>query len=408
MEAVVIAVPPHAPPARLGERFTLREGTPLRVGPGREARLRLGPTGMGDLLIGTEAGSSFVRATAPTLRASLSGRELRSASEVTLLVGDTLYVHPGLVLEFRDAAPAVARPHHALELQLATAEDDATWQVYLDHLEEVGDPLARWLRDPTNHEEGPRRRRLLGLAEAVRGGLAQVTWSDRSMLSALTLTRQAVTAAPGLDWHLQQLAQLPVARLLSRLSIALFAGPAPGRAEAGEDADALAAHVLGSVARLDGVAALRSVSLGFVSQPRQWPKAEAAWAQLRARAPHLEAWKGVLVSGGRAVLSLIARTPEVEAVSVDVVLNPSRTDVGTGATCLVRLVGAAPQVSCTLYRSSDGQWVVFDESADPFRPAHGRFALRVNGAVTARAALAPGDVVEPVEGLKFRFDFAEG
>jgi hypothetical protein len=80
--------------------------------------------------------------------------------------------------------------------------------------------------------------------------------------------------------------------------------------------------------------------------------------------------------------------------------------VGTGATCLVRLVGAAPPVSCTLHRSSDGQWVVFDESADPFRTSHGRFALRVNGAVTARATLSPGDVVEPVEGLRFRFDFA--
>jgi hypothetical protein len=29
-------------------------------------------------------------------------------------------------------------------------------------------------------------------------------------------------------------------------------------------------------------------------------------------------------------------------------------------------------------------------------------------AVTSRAALAPGDIVEPVEGLRFRFDFATG
>ena len=60
MEAIVIAVPPDSPPARLGERFTLREGTPLRVGPGREARLRLGPHGAGDLLIGTEANNPAV------------------------------------------------------------------------------------------------------------------------------------------------------------------------------------------------------------------------------------------------------------------------------------------------------------------------------------------------------------
>ena len=47
--------------------------------------------------------------------------------------------------------------------------------------------------------------------------------------------------------------------------------------------------------------------------------------------------------------------------------------------------------------------MVFDESADPFRPATGRYALRVNGAVTARATLSPGDVIEPVEGVRFLF-----
>ncbi len=408
MEAVVIAVPPESPPARLGERFTLREGSVLRVGPGREARLRLGPLGASDLLIGTEGGVPFVRATVPTLRASVSGQEVHGSAHLTLRAGDSLYVHPGLVLEFRDAVPAAAPRDRELEAQLVARNDDATWAVYLDHVEEVGDPLGRWLRDAATADDAARRRQLLGLAEAVRGGLAEVTWSPRGLLASLTLTRQAVTGAPGLPWHLQQLSRLAVARFLPRLAIALFAGPAPGRAEAGEDPDALAASVLTQLAQLDGAPALRSVSLGFVSQPRAWPLAQAAWQALRARAPGLEDWKGVVVSGGRAMLSLLARTPDVETVSVDVVLNPSRTDVGTAATCLVRLVGDAPQVCCTLNRSSDGQWVVFDEHADPFRQAHGRLALRVNGAVTLRATLSPGDVVEPVEGLRFLFSFASG
>ena len=409
MEAVVIAVPPDSPPARLGERFLLREGTPLRVGPGREARLRPGPNGMGDLFIGTQSNHAFVRATVPTLRASLSGREVPGSAELALRPGDTLYVHPGLVLEFRDAVPAPATRHPELELQLSEeGADDASWAVYRDFLEEAGDPLARWLREAPEADDAARKQRLLGLAEAVRGGLAHVTWSPRGLLTSVTLTRQAVTTAPGLEWHLQQLGRLPVARMLPRLAIALFAGPAPGRGELGEDPDASTARVLNTIAQFDGVAALRSISLGFVSQPRAWPKSELAWDALCARAPRLESWKGVVVSGGRAVLSLVARTPDVETVAADVVLNPARSDVGTAATCLVRLVGAAPQVSCTLHRSSDGQWVVFDESADPFRPSHGRFALRVNGAVTSRAALAPGDIVEPVEGLRFRFDFATG
>ena len=121
MEAVVIAVPLEAPPARLGERFTLREGTPLRVGPGREARLRLGPLGAGDLLVGTHLDAAFVRATNPPLRASLSGRELHGAGELPVRAGDSLYVHPGLVLEFRDAAPPKAQRNPELEkLQVKT------------------------------------------------------------------------------------------------------------------------------------------------------------------------------------------------------------------------------------------------------------------------------------------------
>ena len=407
MEAIVIALPPDSPPARLGERFTLREGTPLRVGPGREARLRLGPLGAGDLLIGTEANTPFVRMTAPSLRASLCGHELFGSSRVQVKAGDSLYVHPGLVLEFRDRPAAPVVLNHDLESMLCASDEDDTWAVYRDQLEEAGDPLATWLSEAPWADEDARRRQLLGLAESVRGHLADVTWSNRGMLSSLTLSRQAVTGAPGLAWHLAQLAHLPVARLLPRLALALFAGPATGRAMGDQDPDTLAALTLERLGQLDGATALRSVCLGFVSEPREWPRAEAAWQRLRERAPCLEAdFRGVVVSGGRATLSLLSRTPDVESVMSDITLNPQRTDVGTATGALARLVGAAPQVACTLYRSIEGQWVVFDESADPFRPAHGPFALRVNGAVTARAALAPGDVVEPVEGLRFLFNFA--
>lgn len=407
MEAIVIAVPPESPPARLGERFTLREGTPLRVGPGRDARLRLGPLGAGDLLIGTEANSPFVRVTAPSLRASLCGHELLGTSRVPVRSGDSLYVHPGLVLEFRDRPPPPPAHHHDLESMLCASDEDDTWAVYRDQLEESGDPLATWLAEASRADDDARRRQLLGLAESVRGHLADVTWSPRGMLSSLTLSRQAVTGTPGLAWHLTQLSRLPVARLLPRLAIALFAGAANSRALGREDGDTLAALTLERLAQLEGAPALRSVSLGFVSERQEWPRAEAAWQRLRERARRLDVdWHGVIAAGGRATLSLLSRTPDVESVMSDVVLNPQRTDVGSAPNALARLVGVAPAVACTLYRSIEGQWVVFDESADPFRPAHGPFALRVNGAVTARAALAPGDVVEPVEGLRFLFNFA--
>jgi hypothetical protein len=228
------------------------------------------------------------------------------------------------------------------------------------------------------------------------------------MLSSVTLSRQAVTGAPGLAWHLNQLSRLPVARLLPRLAIALFAGPAMSRAMGDQDPDMLAAMTLERIGQFDGAPALRSLSLGFVSEAREWPRAQAAWQRLHERAPRLDAdFSSVISSGGRATLSLLSRTPDCESVLTEVILNPKRTDVGTSTNALARLVGVAPQVACTLYRSIEGQWVVFDESADPFRPAHGQFALRVNGAVTARASLTPGDVVEPVEGVRFLFNFAD-
>lgn len=404
MEAVVIALPPDAPPARLGERFKLREGTPLRVGPGREARLRLGPHGAGDLLIGTAREHSYIRMTRPSLRASLCGHELLTTAEVPVRSGDSLYVHPGLVLQFRDQPPSPPARHRGLEALLCERDDDATWAVYRDQLEQGGDPLAGWLLEAHWADDDARRRQLLGLAESVRARLADVTWSPRGMLSSLTLSRDAVMGPPGLAWHLDQLMHLPVARLLPRLAIALFAGAVPSRFSTGQDPDTLAALTLERLAQLEGVAALRSLSLGFVSEARLWPRASAAWQALRERAPLLpEQWEGVVVCGAKASLSLLARAPGLDSASDEVVLNPLRTDVGGGAHCLVRLLGSVPQVSCTIFRSVEGQWVVFDENADPFRPASGAWALRVNGAITSRAALAPGDVVEPVEGLRFSF-----
>ncbi|MEW6435351.1 MAG: hypothetical protein AB1730_27975 [Myxococcota bacterium] len=41
MRLEVTSVPQEDSPARLGERFTPRAGAPLRIGPGREARLRV-------------------------------------------------------------------------------------------------------------------------------------------------------------------------------------------------------------------------------------------------------------------------------------------------------------------------------------------------------------------------------
>jgi hypothetical protein len=112
----------------------------------------------------------------------------------------------------------------------------------------------------------------------------------------------------------------------------------------------------------------------------------------------------VIRMGGRAVVRVEARPPGVDVVSTEVVLNPARSDVGSAPGALVRLLGDAPVHACSIHRVSDGTWVAFDESADPFRAHAGRHALRVNGVPVVSAALSPGDLIEPIEGLVLRFD----
>jgi hypothetical protein len=394
---VVTAVPTDSTMARLGERFVLRDGAPLHLGPSRQARLRMGHEGADDLLIGIEGLQAFIRGTIPGPHASLSGQMLPSVVDLKPSQGDSLYIHPGFVVQFREVSRQVTARNLELEEQVIASNDDSVWAVYLDFLHESGDPLHALLQ----HE--PSSMRSLGaLAESVRAGLAEVSWSPRGFLSSLALTRKAVEEAPGLAWHLRVVAQLPVARLLPRLSISLFAGaPHPGVA-----ADIEAAQRISDLSGFDGVAHLRALSLGFVSQPRPWPQAEAAFAQLRIQAPHLCDWGEVLFSGTRGTLDLVQTSPHIRLLADHVILNPRRSEVGSAARCLVRLVGDVPEVLCTVSRNLDGEWMVFDESADPFRPAHGRLALRVNGTITPRATLAPGDIVEPVEGVLLRFELS--
>jgi hypothetical protein len=283
-------------------------------------------------------------------------------------------------------------------------EDETTWAVYADFLEEQGDPLATWIRQGTAVDERQRRRRLGALADAARGGLLEVTFGARGLLHAAHFTRQAVVGAPGLSWHLSQLRSLPAARFLRELGLALFAGAAPARVDDEKDPDALAAETLRRLEGADFLPGLRRLTLGFVQEARDWPRAHEAFARLAAAAPSLEADFGqVIRTGGRARFVVVSQPPDVRTVSGDVVLHPGRTDVGAAPSCLVRLVGDVSDLLCTVHRMTDGQWVVFDERADPFSKNHDALTLKVNGVPTARAVLAPGDLVEPTPGLALRF-----
>ena len=399
----VTAVPDEGSPARLGERFTPRPNAPLRIGPGRGARLALKGLGA-DLEVAADGAALVLHVAPASVRASLSGVELPGGTEHRLHDGDTLYVHPGLALEVRAQAPTRAREPH-LEARLQAVDDAAAWAVYADFLEERGDRLADWLRRGPSAPRAERLRQLGPLADAARGGVLDVSFTPRGFLATAHLARQGVVGAPGLSWHLAQLAHLPVARFLRELGLALFAGAAPARVDEVQDPDALAADVLERILQADYAPGLRRLSLGFVKDEREWPRTHAAFDRLRSVASHLESdFSQLIRAGGRAWLVLVAQPPHIAAVSSDVDLQPGRSDVGTAPTCLVRLVGDAPAIACTLHRMTSGQWVVFDERADPFSRNRDAVQLRVNGATVARAELAPGDLLEPVPGLVWRLE----
>jgi hypothetical protein len=407
MRLEVIATPDVDSPARLGERFTPRDGAPLRIGPSREARLRL-PGEAGDVEVHLTDGALSVRvpaetprrsSSATTPRASLSGVLLARGEVRPLQLGDTLYVHPGLALTVR-AAPMVTAREPGLEERLRAGADDVTWAVYADFLEERGDALAGWLRSGPTATEDERRRQLGALAESVRCGALDVRFDARGLLEAAQLSRTAVLEAPRLPWHLTQLGALPVARFLSELRVALFTGPAPS----GAAADAVAARVLEQVLAADFAPGLRRLGLGFVTEPREWPRTADAFERLCARAPHLERALGQLIRRvRRARLQLVAHPPAIVPVSDEVALHPGRSDVGAAPSCLVRLAGDAPGVACSLHRTIDGQWVAWDVRTDPFSRNEDARTLRVNGVARHHALLAPGDLLEPTPGLVFRF-----
>lgn len=383
-----------SPRIRRGERLTLR-AQPLRVGTSRNARLRVLDKEEGaDLeLLADERGA---RLSVPLqgLRCSVNGVGVDAGTERALSAGEVLYVHPGLVLEVREG-PRVRARSNELEAGLRTG-DDAAWAVYRDFLEERGDPLASWLARASQHTSQDRLAALGGLADAVVAGLVSVQWSARGMLETVEVSRQATVGAPGLQWFIEQLDTVAVARVLGGLRLAQCAGD-------GHDAECAA--VLDLLATLGFVGSLRELSLGFCSFERAWPLTRTALLRLRQVATQLPAEVSALIRpGGHASLQLVGLPRGLDVVGVDLALNPSRSDVGTADGCLVRIVGEAAPVACTLHRETDGQWVVFDEGADPFRPtASGRNTLRVNGRVVARALLQPGDLIEPVTGLTLRF-----
>lgn len=392
----IIGVPTEGTTARVGERFRLRPGTPLRIGTSFDDRVRLTRGAHTEVRVVSSETSTGLELEELGVRLTLNGVTLTAGSSVPVVSGDCLFIDESLVLRFLDEVEKAPPRQVDLERSVAGADDTAdVWNVYLDHLEEQNDPVLTWVRAP--HDDAGRRRQLRGLAEAHAAGDVDVTWSTHGFITSLVIKRAATQRSGRVAWLLGQLGALPVARVLSKVSVELFNG--------GSVDDAEAVRVLDALARADFASSLRTVTLGFVGAGTAWPATDEAWVQLQRVAPLLQGhWAEVVPAGLRARLRLESWTQSASAAWSDVILNPQRTDVGGAPECLLRLIGNVPRIACTLHRTVEGEWVVYDERADLSRVGSVAHALRVNGAPVPRAVLKPGDTIEPVDGVRLRFE----
>lgn len=392
----VVGIPSSGTTARIGERFRLREGQPLRIGTASDARIRITANETTELRILHSPSGTGVELESSGVKITIGAVNISPGSSAMIRERDCLFIDESLVLQFLEAAPKAPPRNLELERVIAGKDDNADgWRVYLDFLEENGDELLSWIR--SSHEADERLRRLGGLGEAVVAGEVLPTFNAYGFVTSVRILRAALRRPGRLAWLITQTGRLPVARLLTSLQVELFSG--------GTVNDVEAVSALNALSTCDFVTSLREVSLGFVGAGGQWPQTDEAWLQLQRVAPHLTgSWATVVSAGLRARLKLEAWTPTASAAWSDVVLNPQRTEVGGGAECLARLIGDVPKLACSLHRTVEGEWVVHDERADPFRTGGGRYALRVNGVPVARAVLKPGDVVEPIEGVRLRFE----
>ncbi|MDX2009305.1 MAG: hypothetical protein SFW67_03895 [Myxococcaceae bacterium] len=407
MFAEVVAVPPEAPDTmRPGARFTLREGAPLRVGRSSRCRLQVEVPAGQDLLVGIRHGSphAWTEAGLP-LPVSLSGRTIDMEVSYPLVDGDHLVFSTGLVLALREQPLVVARDEH-LELALADAPDDPqALAVYLDFLEERGDPMRRWLTSEHRGVEAERFFMLGPLSESARTQAVQTTFDARGFLSHVTVARHGLVGTPGLYWHLDLLGRLPVARLLEHLTIELVVGTAaksivaprgtPGWPKT-PPADLVVARALEAVARAGFAKTLRTLSFGVGTVDVALPRVpRGAFPRLR---------DGSLVTSPmRAQLTLVSEPVEGLLAPASVGWTfalTSEVRVGSDERAHLRVRDtAAPALACRFVRREEG-WLVLAEASDA-ETHHPR--LRVNGRETTRRVLSAGDEVEPVPGLVLRF-----
>lgn len=398
-------MPPKAPDSnRLGARFQLSEAAPLRIGRSSRCRLQVDVPSGHDVMVGLLRGEPKVWGDRPGMvPCSLSGRTLDMDISYALVDGDHLVFPNGLALALRDRPLVVAR-HAGLELALAERPGDVeTLAVFTDFLKEQGDPLASWLSSEYRLVEAERFRVFGPLSESARTQAVQPVFSDAGLVTSLRLARHAIVGAPGLFWHLEQVAKLGLLRTLTSLDLDYVVGTAAKHVLAPSGVDwpkepspvQVMEAMLEVLGRSVFAATLRHLSFGVGAT--SVPVSDTALARAKERLPK---W-----SGAPLVEYPESATLELVSAPDGVLVYPSRiggsvrlgadTWLGSAPQCQIIVRGQlVPGLLCHIVRRDEG-WVLTDD-----QPAA---TVRVNGKVSGRAVLRVGDLLEPMPGLVLRF-----
>lgn len=413
--AEVIAVPHHSPDhvaaSRRGARFQLSTQTPLRIGRSSRSRLQVAaPLGRDVLLSLDDRGEATLTPEGPAIvECAINGWPVDGDRTHALGDGDHLSFPSGLVLVIRSSSPTQAR-HLGLEAALAEAPDDAdTLSVYLDHLEGHGDPLAQWLRSDRRAVEREQLKVLGALGSSARTLAVVPHFSKRGLLRRVDLARPAIVGPPGLFWHLEQLAALPVARALTALSIHYVEG-APARSvlappgaigwPTSVSLEDIVPPTLELLRAAPFAATLEHLSFGTTASQVELPgrlveaiaKTLPRWSQ-RPLVQHVR-------RASLEVLELPVSWSVFGLMPGHRLRLTAETRIGADERAHVLLTGPmAPSHACRIVRRPEG-YVVHAE-ARPVAPT------RLNGASTTHAVLRHDDVLEPVPGFALRVSLSD-
>ncbi len=308
----VLSAPYGQPVA--GSRFgSTRAVGPLAIGRAPDAHFRLDAPGLAaqHLVLAGEGRSWTCHAQERFPSSWVDGAQLVRGAPVTLSEGACLELGAhAIVLGFSHREGPYWPRDEALEEALADDPTDLTrWAVYADFLQAHGDPwgleLAAGTVGPT-----PGRLRAVGpLARAWRNDDISCTWNGVGAAATLTLRPHASQHLSSVvDRTARTLASLGAAKALAFITDVNL-GLEMGSLDEEHQVLERARRLLEALASSPPLRALRRVSLGLGTFPRELPSLEPLLVHLRRRHPRLEVKAHALVQVVTSLKLRVAALP---------------------------------------------------------------------------------------------------